>query len=277
MSPCIIKVLTPDGLKDVDYTADSLADAVRHEPDNGVYTVTNTFQQKKVLRFDSHLDRLEDSATRAGIPLRLDRIRLRRALRQMLADANFGDVRFRLTIPRDKSHDIIISMEPFKPLPPELVAKGVRCITAPNSARGNARAKTTDWMHQRRTLQEAMPDGIYDTILMDNEENMLEGLGSNFYGIVSGELRTASEGVLHGISQQVVFSVAPAILPVNKTPVNRRDLPRLDEAFITSSSRGVVPVVELDGYKLGDGLPGPKTMAIRYAYLQYLEKHLQDL
>lgn len=277
MSPCLIKRLTQTGLEDVDYTADSLDEAAAQEPIDGVYTVTNTFDGMQVLKFDEHLSRLEDSATRAGISLRLDRIKLRRALRQMIQDSGFGRVRFRLTVGRSNPNDVLISMEPFRPLSAEFIARGARCITAPGSARSNPRAKTTDWMHDRKALQNAMQPGIYDTILLDADGNLLEGLGSNFYAVMDANLYTAEEGVLHGISRQIVFAVAPDVLPIVREPVNINDLARVSEAFITSSSRGVVPVIEIDGYRLGDGLPGVKTMAIRHAYLQWVTTYLQDL
>ncbi len=88
--PCLIKRLTPDGLQAVDYHADSLADAARYEPHDGVYTITNTYHTFQVLKLDAHLDRLEDSARLAGIPLALHRSALRAALRQMIAEAGYG-------------------------------------------------------------------------------------------------------------------------------------------------------------------------------------------
>ncbi|MBE0689304.1 MAG: hypothetical protein IH587_04185 [Anaerolineae bacterium] len=92
--PTAIKILTPEGLQPADYSADSLADAARYEPHDGVYTITNTYARTKVLKIDAHFDRMEDSARRAGMALTLDRGRLRAALREMIVDAGFGDVRF---------------------------------------------------------------------------------------------------------------------------------------------------------------------------------------
>lgn len=277
MSPCLIKTLTPDGLHNVDYTADSLAEAVQHEPDDGVYTVTNTYDTFKTLKLDAHLDRLEDSARRAGIALSLNRKRLRDALREMIAEADFGDVRFRITVPRATPDHLILSIEPFAGVPLELIAHGVRVITAADSARDNAAAKTTDWMHSRKQLSDAMPEGVYDTILLDSQGQMLEGLSSNFYAILDGTLRTAEDGVLHGISQQIVFEIAPNVLQVERTPVRIGDIPQLEEAFITSSSRGIVPVVEIDGHPLGDGTPGVITRRLRRAYDVWVQEHLQPL
>lgn len=275
--PTFMRRLTPDGLEPLDYSAESLAEAARHEPDDGIYTVTNTFETFKVLKFDAHLNRMEDSARRADIPLVLDRPRLRMALRDMIAEAGFGDVRFRVTVPRDKPDTFILSLEPFKPLSPDVIAKGVRVITVPNSGRDNPAAKTTDWMHQREKIVKSLAPGVYDAILLDESGDLLEALGANFYAVMNEVLRTAGEGVLPGIAQQIVFEIAPPILPIERKAVNVRDLAALDEAFITSSSRGIVPVVEIDGQRIGAGIPGEKTLALRGAYDSWVKTHLEAL
>lgn len=275
--PAYIQLLTPDGLQPVDYSADSLAEAAKYEPDDGIYTVTNTYHTTRVLKIDAHLDRMEDSARRADIPLKLDRARLRGVLRQMILEAHYGDVRFRVTVPRENPENFILTLEPFKPLTPEFLAKGVRVVTAPDSARHNPAAKTTDWMHQRDHIAKSLAPGIYDAILLDHEGNLLEGLGANFYAIKGGTLYTAGEGVLYGIAQQIVFEIASGVLPLVKTPMNVRDIPTLGEAFITSSSRGIVPVVEIDGHTLGDGTPGPLTRKLLTAYQAWVNAHLEEL
>jgi branched-chain amino acid aminotransferase len=243
-----IRILTPSGLQPVDYSATSLAEAAHDEPD-GIYTITNTYDTFKILKLDAHLDRMEDSAKRENISLRLDRPRLRNALRQMI--------------------------EPFRPPTQEQITQGVRLVTAPGLARHNPAAKTTDWMHNRDQFN--LPAGIYTGLLLDDQNNILEGFSSNFYAVLEGELRTAGDGVLPGISQQIVFAVAPEIIPIRKIPVNISDLPRIDEAFITSSSRGVIPVVEIDGVTVGNGKPGEKSNAIRAAYLAWMGEHLEEL
>lgn len=271
--PCLIRMLTPQGLQPAPYSADSLADAARHEPRDGVYTVANTVETFKVLLLDAHLDRLEDSARREQIALKLDRARLRAALRQMVAEAGYGDVRFRVTVGRDQPDVFILSMEPFTPYPASLYSEGVRCQTIPNSARHNPAAKSTSWMHERDLL--ALKPGIYTGLLLDEQGYILEGINSNFYAILDGKLRTAGAGVLPGIAQQIVFSIAPPIIPIERQPAHVDDLPRLNEAFITSSSRGIMPVVEIDGIPIGTGAPGAITQALRSAYQAWAAEHLE--
>ncbi|MBC7870676.1 MAG: aminotransferase class IV, partial [Chitinophagaceae bacterium] len=88
---------------------------------------------------------------------------------------------------------------------------------------------------------------------------------------------TAGEGILPGIAQQIVFEVAPDIVPMKREAANIRDLTHITEAFITSSSRGIVPVVEIDKHVLGDGKPGVVTIALLNAYNAWVAAHLEDL
>jgi branched-chain amino acid aminotransferase len=274
--PATIRQLTPDGVQPVIYTADSLNDAAQYEPD-GVYTITNTYDTFKVLKLDAHFDRLEDSARRESIPLKLDRARVRAALRQMIAESGYGSSRFRITVPHGAPDRLILSVEPFSPPAPEVYTKGVRCVTVPQAKRSNPAAKTTNWMESRRALQSSFPPGIYEGLLLNEQGEILEGLSSNFYAVLDGKLRTAGEGVLGGIARQVVLHVAPAILPVDHKPVSVIDIPSFDEAFISSASRGIVPVVEIDGVQIGDGAPGSFTLALRDAYLAWVNAHLEEL
>jgi branched-chain amino acid aminotransferase len=274
MSPCTISILTPDALEPAPYTAASLADALTHEPD-GIYTITNTYQRTKVLRLGAHLDRMEDSARREGIPLRLERARLRAALRQMIAASDYGDVRFRVTVPRAQPERLILSVEPFSPPAPALIAQGVRCAAVAGMARRNPAAKTNDWAHDRSRA--ALPPGVYEGLLLGDDDTILEGFSSNFYAVLDSELRTAGAGVLPGIAQQIVFEVAPDVLPLRREAVRLADVPRLAEAFLTSSSRGIIPIVAIDDQRIADGAPGPHTRALRARYDAWVAAHLEEL
>lgn len=276
MSPCVINILTPNGLQPAPYTADSLADAVQHEPHDGIYTLANTFNHGQVLKLDAHLDRLEESARHIDMPLNLDRPALRKALRQTLEQSGYDDVRFRITVPQATPDHITLSIEPFSGHPAETYTNGVKCITLrPSIARVNPAAKTTGWMHDRDAV--ATPPGIFSGILLDDNGDLLEGTSNNFYAIMDGELRTAGSGVLAGIAQQIIFEVAPNILPVKRTAANVRDIQRFSEAFLSGSSRGIIPLVEIDGITIGDGRPGPLTTKLREVYADWLNSHLEDL
>jgi branched-chain amino acid aminotransferase len=273
----MIRYLTSHELQAAHYSANSLVDAALHEPSDGVYTITNTFKQTQVLKLDAHLDRMEDSARRSGMALKLDRPRLRAALREMILASGYGDVRFRITAAPSLAEKLILSIEPFKPLAESIYTDGVKVITVKGAARHNPTAKTTDWMQDRQQFEKALPAGVFTGLLIGENDEILEGLSSNFYAILNDEIRTAGEGILAGIAQQIVFEVAPAVLPVRREAVTIADIPVLSEAFITSASRGIVPVVKIDWFTLGNGKPGERTRALREYYQAWVTTHLEEL
>lgn len=274
--PTTIGILTEQGLIDPDYTADSLAAALQFEPD-GIYTVASTFKRNHALLLDAHLDRMEESARLEGIPLQLNRFSLRRALRTLIDRSSYANSRYRITVPRHDPKRFIISLEPFAGVPPQIREEGVKVATV-EIARRNPRAKTNDWSRQRATAAEQILKDIYEGIIVNESAQLLEGFGSNFYAIRDGLLYTADESlVLGGISRKVALQVIPNVLPLRLTPITRADVPFLDEAFLTSSSRGVIPIVQIDEQFIGSGEPGPLTQEIARQYDAWVEAHLEPI
>jgi branched-chain amino acid aminotransferase len=258
------------------YTATSLADAAAKEP-QGVYTVGRTYDRDHVLLLDQHFDRLERSARLEGIPVALDRAAVRKALRTLIDQSGYVESRFRITIPRHAPDQPIISLEPFKPVPPEIIENGAQVVTV-QMARRNPAAKTTEWMSERKSAIDSFTPGIYEGILVSVEGTMLEGTNSNFYAIKGETLYTADDAsVLSGIARQILLNVAQDVLPVQLRPVHVDEIPTLNEALLTSSGRGVVPIVEIDGQSIGDGRPGAYTTRLREAYNAWSKAHLEPI
>lgn len=275
--PAIVRRLSPRGLEEVAYTASNLAEAVAFEPVDGVYTVGNTWQCTKALLFDAHVDRLEASARYQRIPFDYDRQQLKAALRAMILASDFGDVRFRISVATARPDTLLITLEPYDPPDDALVRQGVRCVTSGAEQRRGPSAKTSDWMHIRAKMQDAIAPGVYEIILLDESGFMLEGASSNFYAIIDGQLYTAGCDILAGISRRIVLEVCRDILPLRLQAPHIDDVPGLLEAFLTSSSRGVIPIVEIDGRPIGDGAVGEYTLKLRRAYERWVTEHLEEL
>ncbi len=274
--PTTIGVLTPTGLFDADYTADSLREAAKFER-QGVYTIASTFNRNRTLLLDAHLDRMEESARLEGISLQLDRHALRMALRALIDRSGYENSRFRITAPRDDPTRLILSLEPFAGVPPAVKTDGVYVATAAIT-RHNPRSKTNEWMARRETALKTLPPAAYEGIIVDDHQHLLEGFGSNFYAIQSDVLYTADEScVLNGISRKIALQMIRDILPLKLLPISARDIPTLNEAFLTSSSRGVIPIVQIDTYTIGTGRPGPLTQQIAKHYDAWVEAHLEPI
>ncbi len=242
-----------------------------------MYTVGRTYQRNRVLLLDEHFNRLERSARLERIPLHLDRVAVRQALRTLIDRSGYPDSRFRITIPRDEPDQPIISLEPFKPVPQTIIDTGTRVVTV-QMTRPNPVAKTTEWMTTRKAATDSFTPDIFEGILISIEGTMLEGTNSNFYAIKGGILRTADESsVLSGIARQILLTVAPDVLPVERRPVHIEEIPTLNEALLTSSGRGVVPIVEIDSHTIGNGRPGPYTIRLGQAYNAWAMAHLEPI
>jgi branched-subunit amino acid aminotransferase/4-amino-4-deoxychorismate lyase len=113
--------------------------------------------------------------------------------------------------------------------------------------------------------------------VLSEADELLEGFSSNFYGVLDGELRTSEEQMLYGIARRIVLEVAADLLPGRLEPVRRVELPGLQEALLSSSGRGVVPIVQVDECRIGDGAPGPITRAIQAGYDAWVERHLEPI
>lgn len=268
-------ILTPGGLTPAPYQVCSLTEAIGYEP-RGVYTVARTFRGDHALLFDAHLDRLEQSAHLVNIPLRLDRARLRAALRELLHKASYPDAKFRITVPHEHPDWLYLALEPFRPVPAEIMEAGASVITTP-LVRENPVVKTTDWMVVRQPAWDSLPPGVYEAVLVSEDGRLLEGFSSNFYGVLDGALRTALDGVLAGITRKAILALAPQVLPVEPLAVHRSEVPRLTEAMLTSSGRGVVPITYIDGQPVGNGRVGPVVSALQAAYEAWTDAHLEPI
>jgi branched-subunit amino acid aminotransferase/4-amino-4-deoxychorismate lyase len=274
--PIPICIVTPQSVTAAPYTADSLADAATKEP-QGVYTLARTFERNKALLLNDHLDRLERSALLEGIAVKLDRPALRTALRDLIEQSEYAEARFRITIPRNAPDQQIISLEPYKPVPDEIITQGARIVTL-WLERHNPVAKTTKWMADRKAAVESFPPGIYEGVLVSPEGALLECTSSNFYAVLDNVLWTADDNlVLGGIARRIIFTVAPRILPLHLEPIHVEQIGKISEAFLTSAGRGVVPIVEIDGKTIGDGKPGHFTRAIRQDYETWAFAHLESI
>lgn len=254
--------------------ADSL-DRASLQIGSGVYTVFRLHPQGRVLRFGFHFSRLQRSAELLGIHFNLTEPWLRQVIRLAVAHSGIPMPRIRLTLPASDPELVVIALEPFQPPPASVYEDGVKAALE-RGARQLPEAKDTAFIAARQALFSKNP-GAYEVLLCDDQGFILEGLTSNFYAVLGGSLRTAGTGVLYGTARSLLLETAPSLLPVVLEPVNVSELPRLAEALLSSASRGVVPVVQIDAQFLGSGEPGPLTCQLMQAYQQRLEQELEPL
>jgi branched-chain amino acid aminotransferase len=228
----------------------------------GAYTTLRTYAGRGVVRLDAHLARLEESAALQGHKAAVDAKATRRAVTGALDAGRHRESRLRLTFAPPR---LFVAVEAFEPLPATRYAEGVACATL-GIRRDNPHAKDTRFIATAQAAYARLPRDVEEALLVAEDGSLLEGLSSNFFAIRDGVLRTDEARVLPGVTRSLALEVAEPLLPRRLVAVTREELPLVEEAFLTSVSREVLPVVRIDGRPLADGKLGPRTREIMHAF-----------
>jgi branched-chain amino acid aminotransferase len=239
----------------------------------GGYTTLRTYGGRGVVRLEAHRRRLEESVALQGRPAAIDPAGLRQAIGRALDAGAYPESRLRLTFSPPR---VFLAIEPFAPLPGRLFEEGVACVTL-DMRRENPRAKDTRFIATAQGAYGRLPAGVEEGLILGDEGAILEGLSSNFFAVVEGVLRTEEERALAGVTRSLVLEVAERLMPVGRRAVAHEERPRVAEAFVTSVSREVLPVVRIDERPVGDGRPGPGTRSIMQAFADLVRREAERL
>ena len=248
----------------------------------GVYTTLRTYERDKALRIEDHFRRLEHSASlmqSSDNLLSLPRNRLRSVLRKIISDfPQNGDLRIRLTVDlEDQPGTLYITIGSLVTPSSEAYQRGVKLITW-DLQRELAQAKRTSFIQRADLVRAELSQDVHEALMVTPEGSLLEGLTSNFFAVSGGELYTAGEGVLRGITRSLVLDAAEKInLNIHLQPLSLNELPLIEEAFISSASRAILPVYEINEIRLGSKVPGEITGNLMAAFEALLHAELQPI
>ncbi len=267
--PCLFQLLPGQPPASLTLPDMSSLDAITRQLPHGLYTTFRTFGSRtRVIGLRAHLARLYDPLDALHVRPSLPVDALRRALAALLADfpAQEARVRLVLTLARDPGA-LYAALEPLRPPPPEVYAQGVRVACVDSVGREHPTLKSTAFIGlSQKERAHLAQQHIYEGLLVKNGR-ILEGMTSNFFYVKDGVLGTARRGILPGVTRSLVIAAAQqAGIHVVYRTLALSAAAEIDEAFITSSSRGVVPVIAIDGQIVGTGRPGPITRQLMSGY-----------
>ena len=149
-------------------------------------------------------------------------------------------------------------------------AAGVGAVTY-RGERALPNAKSLNTLVNTMARRRAAAAGEHEGLLLDEDDNVREGATSNFYVVRNGVLIVPpAADILDGVTLQIVLRLAAdAAIPVERRKIPRAELPAWEEAFLTSTSRHVLPLVRLDGVPIGSGRPGTVTMELHRRFEAY--------
>lgn len=152
--------------------------------------------------------------------------------------------------------------------------RGIRAITLPDARWENCYLKTTMLLPAVLARREAAQRGCDEALLLSPEGTVREGTSSNVFVVEGTRISTprSTRHVLPGVTRPLVVSLAGAAgheVVEERIPAAR--MLEADELFVTSTSRLVMPVVELDGRPIGDGRGGPVALDLAARLRQHFQ------
>ncbi len=243
-----------------------------------VYTTIRTYCRlggiAHYLFLEKHIQRLNDSLEINGSSIRVDGSRIKQAV--ALLDQNTsirGDLRIKIIIIPECEEVYTFIVEPLTTPGLTEYTNGAQVYTH-RYVRNKPEAKTFGFVNVQNQIRAETDKDAEEILMLGEKDELLEGLSSNFFAIKRNRLRTAGKGVLRGITRQIVLDLAMKHgLQVDYTPVEFQDIGQIDEAFITSTSRGILPVVGIDQNVIGSGIPGPITKKL----MIWFDSEIMDL
>jgi len=246
----------------------------------GVYETLRTYNKQSFL-FDRHMRRLGRSAGRISLPIGLTDAQIDARFRETIEAAALpGEAYIRLLVTRgvgELTYDpaacpeptIVVIVKPHVDPPAEVFARGVKVVLVPvmrnHPSSVNPQIKSNNLLNNALAMQQALRAGGFEGVMRNHRGELAELTQSNLFIVKNGEALTPpiDAGLLPGITREFLFEIGAANgILVREAVLYDEDLLAADEAFLTSTTREVVPIVQVDDQSIGLGAPGPITQAL---------------
>jgi branched-chain amino acid aminotransferase len=248
-----------------------------------VYETLRTYRGRPFL-LERHLARLRQSAASLDIPLDVSDAdiigRIQRTLEaasnpesyvRLIVSAGVGELDYRRGATRRPT--VVILVKPLPEVPSRFYTEGIRVVVVdvvrnhPKSV--SPRIKTSSLLNNMFAMREANARGAEEAVMLSYRGEVAEGSQTNIFLVEGRTVKTPTVevGILAGITRELVLSLARELgFQTEESVFPPKELYRADEAFITSSTREVMPVVRVDEETIGTGRPGEVTLALLRAY-----------
>jgi branched-chain amino acid aminotransferase len=263
----------------------------------GVYEVCRTYHGEPFL-FDRHMRRLRASAAMIALDVPWPDDEFLRLARETMGAAGLGpqpggsarDAYVRILLTRgigELTYDpaatptpsVVVIAKPHAAPPPEQYTRGVT-VAMVDVVRNHPQSvspliKSNNLLNNALGMQQALRRGGVEGVFRNYRGELSECAQSNLFVVTNGVVRTPGldAGLLAGITRAYVLEIAAELgYPAEEVVLHDEDLFGADEAFLTSTTREIVPIVRVDDRTIGAGAPGPITQALLAEYRRRAER-----
>ncbi len=246
----------------------------------GIYETMRTYHGRLFL-YDRHMRRLRNSARMIALDVPFTDDQLAAQIRDTMTAAHLaGEAYVRVLVTRgigDLTYDpgatptpsVVTIVKPHVDPEAALYENGVRVVICDvvrnHPGTVNPMIKSNNLMNSALAMQEALRRGGFEGIMRNYQGELTECTTSNLFIVRNGAAITPplAAGLLPGITREYLFEVGKDVgVDVREQTLRDEDLFSADEAFLTSTTREVVPIVTVDDRTIGSGKPGPVTRTL---------------
>lgn len=246
----------------------------------GVFDLGRTYGREP-FRLREHIERLERSAAQIDLSLPWSADELEAiALETLARNPDILDASIRIVVTGGESASYMMPEE--KPslfvmvtslnLPKqELFESGAKLITIQGD-RFLPTVKSINYIGAIMAMKQAKRAGAVEALYVSADGSITECTTSNFFAFKGDTLITPEKGVLDGITRAATLEVADDIYTIEYRNLRMDELGEIDEAFITSTTKEILPIVQVDEIVIGDGAPGARSkrlMAVLHELVQH--------
>ena len=236
----------------------------------------------RLFYLEEHLDRLDRSLKGLSFPP-VSRETLRKAVLTLFEKAEIQRAGIYIQVsrgvsprnhafPDDVHPQIVMTIREVEEKPPELRKNGAAAITVEDFRWGRCDLKTVQLLPNVLAKQKALTAGVFDAVFVSSEGVVREATSSNICIVADGTVIThpLTPQILPGITRMVVIDLCREVdIPVSERFFKTDALYGAEEAFLTGTVTEVLPIVTIDGHRIGDGQVGPVTARLYDALRQH--------
>ncbi len=235
---------------------------------------------RRPFHLDEHLTRLYRSAELIDLDIPYSREHITAVVYEVIERNAYRHAALRILVTGGASEDgvlpngnpvLVVLITPLGERNMQRFASGFKLITT-HLQRIMPEAKTTNYIAAVRALKEAARRNANDALFVNEQGHVLEATRSNFFIFRGDTLVTPRQDILIGVTRNVVLDLARGRFPIEERPILLEELAQADEAFITSSSKEILPVVQIDDLTIGNGKPGPRTYELEQRFIEMVDR-----
>ena len=242
----------------------------------GVFDFLRTYNGVP-FKLREHVQRLQNSAKLIGLSLPWSTAEIAEITQNTLTHNHLPEANIRIVVTGGASADFItplgqpslmVIVTPVSQYPQEYYEQGIKVITVPIE-RFIPKAKSLNYISAIGALQQAKQTNAVEALYVNSQGEVLEGTTTNFFVFRGSQLITPKEGILNGITRDVILELAKDRFEIVEQSIAYSQLNHCDEAFITSSTKEIMPVVQIDELHISQGKPGENTQNLMHLFQKY--------